>query len=113
MNILPPPAIIELLKYSPYPESVVQEIRKALVLDGEMPPDQLSSGLIKLNRRLQMLEGQLKEATENAKTAEDDRSVEMLKLEIDEYKAVTDRLKASGRMRIDRATAIADAAICT
>jgi hypothetical protein len=32
MNILPPPAIIELLKYSPYPESVVQEIRKALGL---------------------------------------------------------------------------------
>jgi hypothetical protein len=93
MNILPPPAIIELLKYSPYPESVVQEIRNALGLDGEMPPDQLKQKLDQAEQALHMLEGQLQGShgqSEND-SAEDDRSIEMLKVEIDEYRAETER----------------------
>jgi predicted nucleic acid-binding Zn-ribbon protein len=60
-----------------------------------MPPDQLKQRLDQAEQALQMLEGQLKEATDKAKTIEDDRSVEMLKLEIDEYKAETERLESS------------------
>ena len=110
MNILPPPAIIELLKYSPYPESVVQEIRTALGLDGELPPDQLKQRLQQAEEALQMLEGQLQEATEKAKTAEDKKEVEMLKIQVDAYRAETDRLSEQWKARIDEATAIVDAA---
>lgn len=120
MNILPPPAIIELLKYSPYPESVVQEIRKAMGVDGEMPPEQLQQKLQQAEQALQWLEQQLHEAQAKAKTAEDDRAVELLKLEVDEYKAETDRLraqwdariKASGQM-LDDANAAEDRVVNT
>lgn len=94
MGVLPPPVIVELLKYSPYPESVVAEIRKAMGMDGQMPPEQLQQKLQQAEEALQMLEGQLREAMENAKTVEDDRAVEVMKLELDEYKAETDRLRA-------------------
>lgn len=116
MNILPPPAIIELLKYSPYPESVVQEIRKALGLDGPTA-DQLQTRLQQAEQALQVLEGQLNEAKQAAADAanaadkaESDKTIEMLKLKIDEYKAETDRLNAQWQARVKLATGIANAA---
>lgn len=110
MGILPPPAIIALLKYSPYPESVVKEIQDALGLNGDLPPDQLKQKLDQAEQALQVLEGQLHELQAQAKTAEDDKSIEMLKIEIDEYKAETERLKAQWDSRIKMAGAIATAA---
>lgn len=109
MNILPPQAIIALLKYSPYPESVVQEIQKALGLGDEMPPEQLKEKLQQAEGALQVMEGKLKEALENQKTAEDERAIEMLKLEVDEYRAETERLKAEWDSRIAAAGAVVDA----
>lgn len=93
MGVLPPAALIELLKYSPYPETVVAEIRKSMGMDGEMPPEQLQQKLQQAEQALQVMEEQLAKAMEAAKTAEDDRAVEMLKLEIDEYKAKTERMR--------------------
>jgi hypothetical protein len=110
MNILPPPAIIALLKYSPYPESVVQEIQKALGIGGELPPDQLKQKLDQAEQALQVLEQKLQEEMQKNKDKQDDHAIEMLKIEIDEYKAKTDRLKAEWETRIDAATAVVDAA---
>lgn len=110
MGILPPPAIIALLKYSPYPESVVKEIQDALGLNGDMPPDQLKQRLQQAEQALQMLEGQLHEAEAKAKTAEDDRAIEIIKAEIEEYRAETERLKAQWDARIKMADQIAKAA---
>ncbi len=107
MGILPPPAIIALLKYSPYPESVVQEIQKALGLDGELPPDQLKQKLDQAEQALQVLEQKLQEALAESKDKQDDRAIEMLKLEIDEYEAETDRLKAQWDARVKLASEIA------
>jgi hypothetical protein len=107
MQILPPAAIIELLKYSPYPESVVAEIRKALGLDGEMPPDQLKQKLDQAEQALQIMEEKLKEAMAQAKTDEDEHAIEMLKIQIDEYKAETERLNAQWTARIKLAGEIA------
>ena len=116
MNILPPPAIIELLKYSPYPESVVQEIRGALGLDGPTA-DQLQQKLQQAEQALQVLEGQLREAqqaAQDASTAADkakfSEDVQILKLKIDEYKAITERLGMEWQGKIDAASAIVDAA---
>lgn len=116
MNILPPPAIIELLKYSPYPESVVQEIRAALGLDGPTA-DQLQTRLQQAEQALQVLEGQLNEAKQAAQDASNkaeatanDKEIERLKLQIDEYKAETERLNAQWQARIKMAGAIATAA---
>jgi len=119
MNILPPQAVIELLKYSPYPESVVQEIRKALGLDGPTA-DQIQQKLQQAEQALQILEQQLHEAqaaaqeaqgaTEQAKT---DRAVELIGKEIDAYKAETDRLNAQWQARIKMAGAIATGAKAT
>lgn len=107
MQILPPAAIAELLKYSPYPESVVAEIRKAMGLDGQMPPDQLQEKLKQAEGALQFLEQKLHEEQAKSKELQDDKSIEMLKLEIDEYKAYTERLEARWSSRVDMANAIA------
>lgn len=106
MGILPPPAIIALLKYSPYPESVVQEINNAMGMGTELPPEQLAEKLKQAEGALQFMEQKLKEAQDAAKTAEDDRAVEMLQLEVDEYRAETERLKAQWDARIKAAAAI-------
>jgi hypothetical protein len=45
MNILPPPAVINMLKYSPYPESVVQEIKNSMGMGDQMPPEVLQQKL--------------------------------------------------------------------
>lgn len=107
MQILPPQAIIELLKYSPYPESVVLEIRKALGVDGQLPPDQLQQKLQQAEEALQFMEGKLKEEMEKSKELQDDKAIEILKLEVDEYQAETERLRAQWDARIKMAGAIA------
>jgi len=108
MGILPPQAAVELLKYSPYPESVVEEIKKSMGMGAELPPEQLQEKLKQAEGALQMLEQELNKAMEAAKTAEDDRAVEMLKLEIDEYRAATERLKEQWAAKIDVGSMIAD-----
>jgi hypothetical protein len=110
MNVLPPTAVVELLKYSPYPESVVMEIRKALGMDGEMPPEQLQQKLQQAEQALQIMEQKWHEAEDNAKTAEDKKEVELLKIKVSEYEAETARLAAQWSARLDSATAIMDAA---
>lgn len=107
MQILPPAAIVELLKYSPYPESVVAEIRKAMGLDGELPPDQLQEKLKQAEAALQFLEQKLQEEQAKSKELQDDKAIEMLKLEIDEYEAQTERLNNQWQARISMADAIA------
>lgn len=113
MNILPPQAVIELLKYSPYPESVVQEIRKALGLDGPTS-EQVQQKLQQAEQALKVLEQQLHEATQKAQDSaneaeqnKNDKTIELLKIKIDEYKAETDRLNAQWQAHIKMATAVA------
>jgi hypothetical protein len=108
MNILPAPAIIELLKYSPYPESVVQEIRKALGLDGPTA-DQLQTKLQQAEQALQVLEQKLQEVSQKASSAESDKEIEQLNVQIDAYRAETERLKAQWDARIKMAGQIASA----
>jgi hypothetical protein len=106
MNILPAPAVIELLKYSPYPESVVEEIRKALGLDGPTA-DQIQVKLQQAEQALQVLENELKQATERANSAENDNQIEKIKLAIDDYRAETERLNAQWQAKIRLATEVA------
>lgn len=94
MNILPPAAVVELLKYSPYPESVVQEIRNAMGMGSEMPPQMLQERLKQAEQALQVLEGELKTQMEKASSKEHDEEMEALKTIIEDYRAQTDRLQA-------------------
>lgn len=105
-----PQTVITLLKYSPLPESVVQEVREAMGLAEKMPPEMLQEKLAQAEAALQVMEQQLQEALDNAKTAEDDRAIEMMKLEIDEYKAETDRLSAMWTAQQSAQQATQDAA---
>lgn len=91
---LPPPAIIALLKYSPYPESVVQEIKEAMGLGTQIPPDMLKQKLDQAEQALHVMEQHLQEALANAKTAEDKHTIEELKVDIEGYRAETERLAA-------------------
>lgn len=109
MNILPAPAIIELLKYSPYPETVVQEIRNALGLDGQMPPDMLQQKLAQAEQALQVLENELKQALTAAHSKETQENLDTLRLKIEEYKAQTDRLNAEWQARVKLATSVVSA----
>lgn len=92
MNILPPQAAVELLKYSPYPESVVQEIRTAMGLDGKMPPALMQQKLQQAEQALQILEGELKKALEKVNSKENNEEIDALKTIIDDYRAKTERL---------------------
>jgi hypothetical protein len=103
MNILPPPAAVELLKYSPYPEVVVQEIRKAMGLDGAMPPAMLQQRLQQAEQALQVLEGELKKALEKSTDKEHDNEIDGLKTIIEDYRAQTERLQAMWNAQISAA----------
>jgi hypothetical protein len=72
MNILPPPAVINMLKYSPYPESVVQEIKNAMGMGDQLPPEVLQQRLQQAEQALKVLEDELKKSLEknNSKEAE-------------------------------------------
>lgn len=106
---LSPPVVIKLLKYSPLPESVVQEIEEAMGMGQTMPPEMMQQKLQQAEAALHVLEQKLQEAQQTAKTAEDDRQIEMMKLEIDEYKAQTTRLQAQWTAHIALNEALADA----
>jgi hypothetical protein len=107
---LPPEAIIKLLKYSPLPESVVSEIEAAMGLGATKSPEQLQQQLAQAEQALQVLEQKLQEQMAEAKTAEDDRSIDILKTEIEEYKAETMRLSAMWTNQVAMQKASADAA---
>lgn len=106
-----PQTVIALLKYSPLPESVVKEVTDSMGMGETMPPEILQQRLQQAEQALQVMEQQLVEAMEKAKTAEDDRSIDMMKLEIEEYKAETMRLQAMWQASINSQTANADAAV--
>lgn len=107
---LAPPTVIKLLKYSPLPESVVAEIEESMGLGDTMPPEMMQQKLQQAEAALHVMEQKLQEAQGAAKTAEDDRAVEMMKLEIEEYKAETMRLQAQWTAHISLQEALADAA---
>lgn len=105
---LSPQTVIQLLKYSPLPESVVAEIEQAMGMAQTMNPQQLQQRLQQAEQALHVMEEELKKAMEQAKTAEDDRSIELMKLEIDEYKAETMRLQAMWTARVSAVQAVND-----
>ncbi len=109
---LTPPAIIKLLKYSPLPESVVQEVAEAMGLgEGEMNAQQLQQKLMQAEQALKVMEQELTKAMEENKNKENDRSIDLLKLEIDEYKAETQRLAALWSAKVAATQAKQDAAV--
>lgn len=109
MNILPPQAAVELLKYSPYPESVVQEIRAAMGLDGKMPPAMMQQRLQQAEQALKVLEEELKKTLEKNNSKEHDEEIASLKTIIEDYRAQTDRLAAAWKAQIGAAPAPAGA----
>lgn len=114
---LPPATIGVLLEYSPYPESVVKEIRESMGLGDEMPPEQMKQKLAQAEQALHVMEEELKKAMEAAKEAEDESEfkhmqaeVANLKTVIDAYKAQTDRLSAEWSAKHDAAGLAVDVA---
>lgn len=107
---LSPQTVVQLLKYSPLPESVVAEIEQAMGMASTMNPQQLQQRLQQAEQALHVMEEELKKATETANDAENDRSIDMMKLEIEEYKAETMRLQAMWTARISAVQATSDAA---
>lgn len=91
---LSPPTIVKLLKYSPLPETVVAEIAESMGLGEQMPPEMLKEKLEQAEDALKVMEQELTKAMEEAKNAEDEHNIELMKLEIEEYKAETQRLAA-------------------
>jgi len=91
---LPPEVVIKLLKYSPYPESVVQEIFDAMGFGSEMPPEVMKKKLEQAEQALQVMEQQLQEALKAAQTAEESNEAEELRLMIEDFRAETERWKA-------------------
>ena len=103
MQILPPQAAVELLKYSPYPESVVQEIRNAMGMGDELPPAVLQQKLQQAEQALKVLEEELKKALEKNNSKENDEEIAGLKTIIEDYRAQTERLQASWQAQIQAA----------
>jgi hypothetical protein len=103
MNILPPQAAIELLKYSPYPESVVNEIRAAMGLDGQMPPALMQQQLQQAKQALKILEEELKKALEKSNSKEHDEEMAAFKTIIEDYRAQTERLAAAWTAQVKAA----------
>jgi hypothetical protein len=103
MNILPPPALMELLKYSPYPEVV---FRKSARRWGWMAQCRLpcfSSDWQQAEQALQVLEGELKKALEKSTDKEHDNEIDGLKTIIEDYRAQTERLQAMWNAQISAA----------
>jgi hypothetical protein len=94
MNILPPPAVINMLKYSPYPESVVQEIKNSMGMGDQMPPEVLQQKLQQAEQALKVLEDELKKSLEKNNSKEADQEIQGLKTIIEDYRAETERLSA-------------------
>lgn len=91
---LPPQAILAALKYSPLPESVVQEMMQASGLGGnEESPEQIKMKLEQAEQALQVLQQQLQEVMGKAEELEKSKMIEIMKAAVDEYEAETDRIK--------------------
>lgn len=91
---LPPPVLLTLLKYSPYPESVVQEVMNAAGMGSQMPPALLAQKLQQAESALQQMQKALTQAEQDAQLAKDDRALKGGKLTIQAYEAETARLAA-------------------
>jgi hypothetical protein len=91
---LPPPVLFTLLKYSPYPENVVQEIMNAAGMGQTLPPQVLQQKLQQAEAALQQMQKALVSAEQGQKLAEDERTIKSSKVTIDAYKAETARLAA-------------------
>lgn len=89
----PPQVVITLLKYSPYPESVVAEISKSMGMDGTIPPEVLAEKLKQAEAALQVTGDQLVQAKKEADTAQQEVEVKGAKAAIDAYEASTARLQ--------------------
>jgi hypothetical protein len=106
---LSPQTVITLLKYSPLPESVVQEIAESMGMGQQMSPDMMKQKLDQAEQALQVMEKELTDAMGRAKDAEDQKAIDVMKLEIDEYKAETLRLQAQWQNMVNTQQALADA----
>jgi hypothetical protein len=91
---LPPPVLFTLLKYSPYPEQVVQEIMNAAGMGQTLPPQVLQQKLQQAEQALQQMQKALVQAEQGQKTAEDERSIKASKVTVEAYNAETQRLAA-------------------
>lgn len=91
---LPPPALIKLLKYSPYPESVVAEISDAMGFGQTMPPEIMQQKLQQAEQAVQVLKQELQKATDAADTAQAEVSIKAAKVNVDGYNARSKRIAA-------------------
>lgn len=106
----PMPVLLKLLKYSPLSESAVQDIQSASGMGSEMPPEMLQQKLQQAEQALKVMEDELKKMMEENNQLENDKSIEMMKIAVDEYKAETERLNAEWQSEISLAQANAAAA---
>jgi hypothetical protein len=67
---LPPPIQMELLKYSPLPESVVEGVKKAAQQMSEGPQAQMAQKMAEIEAQVKQIEGQLKQAQTQKTQAE-------------------------------------------
>lgn len=113
---LEPPVLLTLLKYSPLPSSVVEEVMKAAGVgaqEGDLPPDQMKVKLQQAEQALKVMEQQLTEATKKAQTIEEKTVTELAKVAVDEYKAETERMRLGYETERDMAQMDLDAATLT
>lgn len=89
----PPAVLVKLMKYSPYPETVVAEITKAYGLGSDMPPEQMKEKLGQAEAALKVLEQQLGEAVKKADTEQAKLEIEKARAEVEAYRAETERMK--------------------
>jgi hypothetical protein len=67
---LPPPIQLALLKYSPLPESVVEEVKKASQQMSEGPQAKMQEQMAQIEAQVRQIEGQLKQAQTQKTQAE-------------------------------------------
>ena len=91
---LPPPVLMTLLKYSPYPENVVQEVMNAAGMGSTMPPALLQQKLQQAEGALQQMQKALTLAESETKKVKDSQVVKGAKVTVEAYDAETRRLQA-------------------
>lgn len=106
----PPPVLFKLLKYSPLAESVVQEVQDAAGMGTQMPPEMLQQKLQQAEQALKVMEDHLTQAMQENQSEEDQKTLDAMKLAIDEYRAETDRLAAQWKAGLGLSDALMDAA---
>src|SRR6516164_954718 len=86
---LPPPVLMTLLKYSPYPENVVQEVMNAAGMGSTMPPALLQQKLQQAEGALQQMQKALTLAESETKKVKDSQVVKGAKVTVEAYDAET------------------------